>query len=399
MHSRKLARIIALVLVFVLVITFIISAVSYIALAAPIDEEIARIDAENEELAQKITEVESQINSFEFDTLSILEKKTMLDKLVILTETEIFNLNAKIDTYDILAVELQDDLKISQDNELRHLDSVTNRIRAYEENGFIAYISIVSEAQDFAEFLGRVDFLRTVIAYDNYVFDAYTASKDRTAEIELRIESIESDKDGIREIIAEKEAVRDKRVVDAEEFITDAANSKSGYELIYAEIDAGLPEFESEIANKKAEQIRLSPQIQPGTGAFIWPLTSSSSVALSFGTKLDTTYNMYRIHNGIDISAEYGSDVFACDGGMVTATGYDPIYGNYVVINHGNGYETIYAQLSIVFVEEGQQLLQGTLIARVGSTGFALEPHLHFEIRKDGTCTNPLSYFTGYSIQ
>ena len=399
MHSRKLARIIALVLVFVLVITFIISAVSYIALAAPIDEEIARIDAENEELAQKITEVESQINSFEFDTLSILEKKTMLDKLVILTETEIFNLNAKIDTYDILAVELQDDLKLSQNNEIRHLDSVTNRIRAYEENGFFAYISIVFEAQDFSEFLGRVDLLRTVIAYDNYVFDAYSASKDRTAEIELRIESIESDKDGIREIIAEKEAVRDKRVAAAEEFITDAANSKSGYELIYAEIDAGLPEFESEIANKKAEQIRLSPQIQPGTGAFIWPLTSSSNVALSFGTKLDPTYNMYRIHNGIDITAEYGSDVFACDGGMVTATGYDPIYGNYVVINHGNGYETVYAQLSIVVVEEGQQLLQGTLIACVGSTGFALEPHLHFEIRKDGTCTNPLSYFTGYSIQ
>ena len=76
-----------------------------------------------------------------------------------------------------------------------------------------------------------------------------------------------------------------------------------------------------------------------------------------------------------------------------------PEGGSYVVINHGNGYETVYAQLGAVLVEEGQQLAQGAVIARVGSTGYASKAHLHFEIRKEEVCKNPLSYFTGYSVE
>ena len=399
MHSRKLARIIAFILAAVLVLTFIISVVGHVALAAPSESEMDRLIAEGEELAQKIVEVESQINSFEFDNLTILGKKEMLDRLVILTDTEILNLNKRIATFDVLAVELEDDYEEAKNNENRQLGRVTSRIRAYEENGFLAYISPVFEAQNFAEFLGRIDFMSKILKYDELIFGEYSGAKAHTASVTSRINGIEAEKDGIRLIINDKELDRNKRAREAEEFLQEAESTKSGYEMLYTEVEAGQKVFENTIANKKAEQIRISPQIQPGSGAFIWPVQSSSVVGLTFGTKLNQTYNMYRVHNGIDFIGEYGSNVAAADSGMVTAADYDPVYGNYVVVNHGNGYETIYAHMSIVLVEEGQQIGQGTVIGYVGSTGYATEAHLHFEIRKDEICENPLSYYTGYTIR
>ena len=399
MQSKRLARIIALALVFVLVLSFLISAIGYIAAAAPSESEIDKLIAENENLAQMIVQVESQVNSFEFDNLTMLEQKAMLDRLVILSDAVIANLYAQIDMYDVLAVELQDDLFYAQEYEAEKRASATNRIRAYEENGVLAYISPVFEARTFAEFLGRIEFINIVFAYDRQVFDIYAEAKERTDLVVSKINGIEAEKQRIRRLITEKEAERDKRASNAAKFLSQAISSWETYELLYGEVEQQQANFEHAIASKAAEQIRLSPQIQPGSGMFMWPLQSSSTVILGYGTKLDTTYNIYRVHNGIDISGEYGSEVIAADAGMITATGYDSVYGNYLVMDHGNGYETLYAQLSVIFVVEGDQIDQGTMIAYVGASGYATEPHLHFEIRKNEECDNPLKYFSGYVMR
>lgn len=399
MQSKKLARIIALILVFVLVLTFLISAVSYVAVAAPSEDEIERLVTENEELSQKIIEVESQVNSFEFDNLSLLEKKAMLDRLVILTDAVIANLYAQIDTYDLLAVELEDDLLVAEEYEAEQRASAVNRIRAYEENGILAYISPAFEARNFAEFLGRIEFLGIVFEYDSQVFSVYSEAKEQTALINAKIDGIDAEKARIRRIIAEKETERDKRASDAGDYLLEILGSWDTYEVVYAEVEQQQIEFEHTIASKTAEQIRVSPQIQPGSGVFYWPVRTSSTVILGYGTKLDSTYNIYRVHNGIDIGGDYGSEVIASDAGMVTASGYDSVYGNYVVLNHGNGYETLYAQLSVIFVDEGDQIEQGTVIGNIGATGYATEPHLHFEIRIDGESDNPLRFFSGYTVR
>ncbi len=399
MHSKRLARIIALALVFVLVLTFLFSAVSYMAMAAPSEDELDKLVKENQELAQKVIEVESRVNSFEFDNLTLLEKKAMLDELVILTDAVIANLYAQIDMYDVLAVELKDDLFYAEAYEAEQRASATNRIRAYEENGILAYISPVFEARNFAEFLGRIEFINIVFAYDKEVFGLYSDAKSKTAVVNSKINGIEAEKARIRGIIAEKEIERDKRAEDAANFISQVVDSWETYETLFGEVEQQQAVFEHAIASKAAEQIRLSPQIQPGTGMFMWPVESSSTVILGYGTKLDAAYNIYKVHNGIDISGEYGSEVTAADSGMVTASGYDPVYGNYLVINHGNGYQTLYAQLSVTFVNEGDQIEQGTMIAYIGASGYASEPHLHFEIRKEGECDNPLNYFSGYVIR
>jgi murein DD-endopeptidase MepM/ murein hydrolase activator NlpD len=99
-----------------------------------------------------------------------------------------------------------------------------------------------------------------------------------------------------------------------------------------------------------------------------------------------------RQHEGIDIAAPVGTDVFASMDGTVSFSGWDGGYGNLVIIDHGNGLQTYYAHNSELLVKKGQEVAKGTHIAEVGSTGNSTGPHSHFEVRKNGSPVNPYNY-------
>ena len=100
-----------------------------------------------------------------------------------------------------------------------------------------------------------------------------------------------------------------------------------------------------------------------------------------------------QIHGGVDIRAAAGTDILAAAGGLVRVAGYHPSYGNYVVISHGNGYETLYAHATRLAVRAGQTVTQGQVIAYVGNTGNSFGYHCHFEIRLNGARQQPRDFF------
>ena len=100
-----------------------------------------------------------------------------------------------------------------------------------------------------------------------------------------------------------------------------------------------------------------------------------------------------QIHGGVDIRAAAGTDILAAAGGLVRIAGYHPSYGNYVVISHGNGYETLYAHATRLAVRAGQTVTQGQVIAYVGNTGNSFGYHCHFEIRLNGARQQPRDFF------
>ena len=99
-----------------------------------------------------------------------------------------------------------------------------------------------------------------------------------------------------------------------------------------------------------------------------------------------------RNHNGIDIAGSHGSAIKAAAAGTVTYSGWMSGYGNYVIIDHGNGYQTAYGHNSSLLVSKGQRVSQGQTIAKMGNTGRSTGTHLHFEIKKNGVFQNPLGY-------
>ena len=128
------------------------------------------------------------------------------------------------------------------------------------------------------------------------------------------------------------------------------------------------------------------------TGSFIWPVYGN--ITSYFGYRY--IFGSYSYHSGIDIAAAYGTGIQAADGGTViwagTGTGSNWSYGKYVIIDHGNGYQTYYAHCSSLLVSVGDKVYQGQAIARVGSTGRSTGNHCHFQVKINGTTVNPLSY-------
>lgn len=120
------------------------------------------------------------------------------------------------------------------------------------------------------------------------------------------------------------------------------------------------------------------------TGTFINP--TRGRLTSGFGTRWG------RRHEGIDIANSTGTSITAADAGQVSFAAYNGSYGNLVIINHENGYQTYYAHASRILVKKGDRVFKGQEIAKVGSTGNSTGPHLHFEVRKNGTPINPLQF-------
>ncbi len=123
-----------------------------------------------------------------------------------------------------------------------------------------------------------------------------------------------------------------------------------------------------------------------GSGKYIWPVASGYTLTSNFGTRWG------RSHEGIDLGVSVGTTVMAADGGTVTYSGYSGAYGYLVIIDHQNGMETRYAHNSELLVSVGDKVYQGQSIAKSGNTGRSTGPHVHFEIRVNGTAKNPLNY-------
>jgi murein DD-endopeptidase MepM/ murein hydrolase activator NlpD len=112
----------------------------------------------------------------------------------------------------------------------------------------------------------------------------------------------------------------------------------------------------------------------------------------SFGMRQNPVTGRYRFHEGLDLAAPEGTGVFAARDGAVSETGYSPVYGNYVIIRHGDNWTSLYGHLSKIETTLHREVRSGTLIGRVGSTGQSTGPHLHFELRRDGKAQDPDRY-------
>lgn len=109
-----------------------------------------------------------------------------------------------------------------------------------------------------------------------------------------------------------------------------------------------------------------------------------------FGQRKDPILHTGQFHNGLDIATAWGTPVGAASGGVVEDTGWMGGYGNAIIIRHSNGYKTLYGHLSAITVHQGQKIKPGSLIGRVGSTGWSTGPHLHFTVWHNGQLVNPM---------
>jgi len=124
---------------------------------------------------------------------------------------------------------------------------------------------------------------------------------------------------------------------------------------------------------------------------FKMPITAKFRWSSPFGERIDPIAGVKSKHTGVDMACPTGTPIYASMSGKVTQAGVNRVYGNYVIIDHGNGYQTLYAHMSKIIATKGQWVSQGTRIGLVGSTGYSTGPHLHFTVYKNGKLVNPMT--------
>lgn len=143
-----------------------------------------------------------------------------------------------------------------------------------------------------------------------------------------------------------------------------------------------------DLAQRKEEMIRCIPAIQPISNKDL------KRTASGFGMRLDPIYKTNKFHEGLDFSAPIGTEIYVTGDGVVKTVHKSAIgYGNYVEVDHGFGYTTLYAHMSEFKVRVGQKVKRGEVIGFVGNTGKSTGPHLHYEVRIKGKAVNPTHYF------
>ena len=260
------------------------------------------------------------------------------------------------------------------------------RIRDIYKNGQVNYLDVLLGAKDFNDFVGRMDILKKILAYDNALIQGTKADRETLRKAKEQLESDRAKIVELRKLAAAKREQVAERRQERRGVLNAATYERETAERAYRELIETSRQIEQMIKRIQSGE----KNIGGSTGTMTWP--AEGEITSPFGWRVHPIFGTQRLHTGIDIGADYGDAIRAADGGVVIHADWMGGYGNAVIIDHGNGISTLYAHNSQLLVDEGQTVAKGQTVARCGSTGYSTGPHLHFEVRQNGSPVNPLNY-------
>jgi len=400
MKSRRITRIIAIILALMMAFSIIWVAIDALTAKAYVtQEEIDRLREEKKEYERRKQEIQSRINTIEFEKMTEVAKKSVLDDRIILTGMEIENIIATIDFYGQLIREKELEVDAAIAREDAQLRKYMTRVRDMEENGIITYLEIIFDSASFADLLARMDFVGDIMQADEMIYGNLIDARNDTIAAKEDLELSKQEMEQEKVLHEDKLAELDEQLIEASALIEQIESTLETESALYAAEAEEAERIQNEI-NAKVEELRRQEAAAAaaaasrvrGTGQLSWPVPSSGNVTSEFGVRLHPTYNVYRQHWGIDIAANYGANIIASDGGTVIISEYNSSYGNYIVIDHGNGMTTLYAHMSSRVAGVGAGVSKGQVIGYIGTTGVSTGPHLHFEVSVGGVKVDPIPY-------
>ncbi|HJA71580.1 MAG TPA: peptidoglycan DD-metalloendopeptidase family protein [Candidatus Lachnoclostridium stercoravium] len=369
---------------------------------AQIKEEQEKKSALEEE-KEKVEAVLKDLESLKSDTAAYVQR---LDQDLNALNSELTQLEGQIAAKETDIEAAQAELTQAEAVEEQQYESMKLRIKYMYEAGGTSFMDVLLDAGSISDFLNRTEYISEISKYDREKLDEYVMAKDtvekKKAELEYEHSELVSMEEATQAKQASVETLMNEKTAELESYeaqIDSAENEISEYEKDIKAQEEKIQAIEAEIrrqeeeARKKAEaEGKKYNTVSIGDISFIWPCPSSSRITSPFGGRESPTAGASTNHQGVDIGASSGSDILAAAAGEVIISTYSYSAGNYIMINHGGGVYTVYMHCSQLLASVGQQVKQGEVIAKVGSTGYSTGPHLHFGIRTGGKYVNPLNY-------
>ena len=430
MDKRKLivsilAGLLALVMVLGLVASFIPTPASA-ASSSEIKKQLDGLKEDKKAIQEEIQKLKGQINENQSEMEQMVQKKDLIDQEISLRYDEIDNINEQIAACSLLIADKQEELVEAEARFEALSEKNKERIRAMEENGGINYWSVLFQANSFSDLLDRLNMVQEIAAADQRRLKELDEAAKEVSSAKAELEEEKASLEIVKEELNIAQAELEEKRVEADEILADLVATGEEYEKMMEDSEDKQAELLKEIAKKESDykkakyQEWLATSVPPTTkpkppsskpsssgssggssntgstttGGITWKKPISYTMVSSpFGYRYHPISGKYKMHYGIDLAAPTGRPIYATRGGVVSYTGYEAGgAGNWVQINHGDGYRSVYMHMTKYVVKSGQNVSQGQLIGYCGSTGGSTGPHLHFGISYNGTYVNPANY-------
>ncbi len=388
---------------------------------ADLDEKIAASQEKIEENEAKKKEAQQSADTIQ-ESVDLLQSQiNAYNSKIDVLNTQLSELNQNLtDTQEKIA-QTEADMAVQKEQIAYTQSLYAERLRAMYVTGNVSSLEILLEADSFRDFLNRLELLTRISKHDNAIIeelqDEISVYEETQASLKKSEEELVTAKAQIETNKTQQQDAK-SQVVSAKSDLDSKISTLNNY---ISGLDENSEELNNYISKARAQQqaymnqinAELSGTASTGNGAysgtFVWPVAGSGTyVSSGYGSRWGT------FHYGIDITGGGGNAaIVAAAAGTVTISsnacshnygkdyncGCNGGYGNYVVIDHGNGLLTYYAHMSRSIVSVGTRVAQGQTIGYMGSTGYSTGAHLHFEVRvNDGTsrsvaARNPMNYF------
>ena len=423
-----------------MVLSLVAGIVPMLAYGDELDETLA--DLKNQQLSAETrrNSAQSRVDALNVEKDAVVEQKMALEERnsaandeIKLINQQISLINEQIDSYDAQIAAKEQDVANALTRENDQFERFKTRIRAMEESGGYNVLALILNADSFGSILSAMDDYGDVMDADKEIFKDLQAARyeheQLQAELELLRADCEEKKLGLKNeqsvLEQEREALNvsileaEQQLIELADQIKEAEAEQAAAEAALADAASAVTSFLAEYNAARAAERAASIQgaaISPasgssdgsgdsgssgydysvsGSGSWCWPFPSSYRIS----STMKPRWGSY--HSGVDIDGFNleGASIVAADGGTVIKASWYGGYGNCVIIDHNNGYQTLYGHLSSIYVAEGSAVSPGQSIGGVGSTGSATGTHLHFEILSGGGRVNPLDYYSGWELE
>lgn len=421
MRRKRVTAIIALILAVLMIVSLMTSLIPMSASAVN-QSDIDDLKNQKNEISNRVQDAKARVDALKADQANVLEQKLALEEQSRAAQEQLDIVAQEIALYDGMIEEKAQELEQARNREADQRQRYRARIRAMEESGGYNILALFAGSESFGELLTAIDDMGEIMESDKRLEKAYVAAREETEDIKAEYEQVREEYGEKQDELREEQARIEKDIKTAQETLDSLAS----------EIEQAIKEYEAAEASEAAaaatilDMIRrlneqnaannpsnggngggdngggssgggLNPSGATGTGSFIWPVPCSTRVTSRYGNRIDPFTLQERYHAGIDIDGfgNAGNSIVAADGGSVKTASYDGDYGYYVVIDHGNATQTLYAHMSGLAVSAGDSVEQGQVIGYLGDTGRATGVHCHFEVFVNGGRTDPAAYFSG----
>jgi len=370
--------------------------------SAEIQKQINELKAQNKEIQKHINAIQSQYDENYGEMVDIVTKKEAIDQEITLLNGKIETMNQQIAAYGQLIADTQDELDVAEEELLELSQKHRERVRAMEEGGTLSYWEVIFQANSFTDLLDRLNMVEEINAADRKRIEQMRIAADIVDAARLNLTAEKRSLEETREELAADEAALEEKRSESDELLYELEKKAEEFQLLLDESEMLQDDLMREIAQKEVElkeakydeylaKLALQGENPPSDASWLTP--TSGKLTSPFGMRVHPVLGIKRMHNGIDLAAAEGTPIYATRAGKVTTCSYQAGgAGNYVSINHLDGFSSIYMHMTHYVVSPGQSVSQGQLIGYVGNTGLSTGPHLHFGISYAGTYVNPLAY-------